>query len=262
MMMKDKRVIWLILSMLVCGWACSDKTIIYNPEQKRSIYFYKDVNRYASKVVPDTIEFSFAALEESEYRYDIPVKFIGMPIEKEIECEVEVVADSTTAEAGKHYEMGKIVFPEGEVEGMLSLRLKRTEDIQKHPVMIYMRLREDENFVPMENECYRLSVVDGVLVAPGWWASGYLGVYANGNYKLYRKMLEYYWELEELKPVFYAETVKEYGRYLEKAPAGFFQQPNNIVWIKYVFKPAYEFYSDPENTYDGFDMVNPDRFIR
>ena len=67
MMMKDKRVIWLILSMLVCGWACSDKTIIYNPEQKRSIYFYKDVNRYASGVVPDTIEFSFAALEESEY---------------------------------------------------------------------------------------------------------------------------------------------------------------------------------------------------
>ena len=56
--------------------------------------------------------------------------------------------------------------------------------------------------------------------------------------------------------------MKEYGRYLEKAPAGFFQRPNNIVWIKYVFKPAYEFYSDPENMYDGFTMVNPDRFIR
>lgn len=35
-----------------------------------------------------------------------------------------------------------------------------------------------------------------------------------------------------------------------------------MIWIKYVLKPAYEYYSDPENTYEGFAMVDPDRFIR
>ena len=29
-----------------------------------------------------------------------------------------------------------------------------------------------------------------------------------------------------------------------------------------MLKPAYEYYSDPENTYEGFAMVDPDRFIR
>ena len=242
--------------------ACSNKAIYYNPDQKRSIYFFKDVSKYNSGIVPDTIEFSFAALEEAEYQYDIPVKFIGMPAEENLECEIEVVADSTTAVQGMHFEIEKLVFPKGKVEGTFVLHLKRTGDIMSRPVMIYLRFKENDGFTAMENEHYRLSVVDGILVAPTWWPANYFGVYANNNHKLYRKILEYYWELEELKPVFYAEAVKEYGKYLEKAPAGFFQQPGNIIWIKYVLKPAYEFYSDPANTYEGFAMVDPDRFIR
>lgn len=35
-----------------------------------------------------------------------------------------------------------------------------------------------------------------------------------------------------------------------------------MIWIKYVLKPAYEYYRDPVNTYEGFAMVDPDRFIR
>lgn len=260
--MKNKYIIWLNLSILFLVGACSNDAIVYNPDQKRSIYFFKDAGKYNSGVVPDTVEFSFAALEEAEYRYDIPVRFIGMPVEEDVECEVEVVADSTTAVLGKHFEIEKLVFPRGKVEGILSLQLKRTGDMMGNPVMIYLRFKENDRFTAMENEHYRLSVVDGVLVAPAWWPANHFGVYANNNHKLYRKILECYWELEELKPVFYAETVKEYGKYLEKAPAGFFQQPGNIVWVKYVLKPAYEFYRDPANTYDGFAMVDPDRFIR
>ncbi len=260
--MRNKYIILLNLLVLFWIWACNNNAIVYNPDQKRSIYFFKDVSKYNSGIVPDTIEFSFAALEEAEYQYDIPVKFIGMPAEENLECEIEVVADSTTAVQGMHFEIEKLVFPKGKVEGTFVLHLKRTGDIMSRPVMIYLRFKENDGFTAMENEHYRLSVVDGILVAPTWWPANYFGVYANNNHKLYRKILEYYWELEELKPVFYAEAVKEYGKYLEKAPAGFFQQPGNIIWIKYVLKPAYEFYSDPANTYEGFAMVDPDRFIR
>lgn len=87
-----------------------------------------------------------------------------------MECEVEVVADSTTAVLGKHFEIEKLVFPRGKVEGILSLQLKRTGDMMGNPVMIYLRFKENDCFTAMENEHYRLSVVDGVLVAPAWWA--------------------------------------------------------------------------------------------
>ena len=104
--------------------------------------------------------------------------------------------------------------------------------------------------------------MDGKLAKPAWWASYYLGEYSNNNDRLYLKILENFWALEELKPVFYAEKAKEYGKFLENAPTAFFQMPGNMIWIKYVLKPAYEYYSDPENTYEGFAMVDPDRFIR
>lgn len=260
--MKKEYFVILNLFVLFLGWSCSNKALVYNPDQKRSVYFYKDTRRYVAGVVPDTVEFSFAAFEESEYQYDIPVKFIGTPVAEDLECKVEVMADSTTAEEGKHFEIKKLIFPKGEVEGTLSVRLRRTEDIMNRPVIIYLKLKENDDFIPMEGEHFRLSVVDGELVAPIWWTTYYLGEYANGNHKLYQKILENYWMLEELKPVFYAETVKEYGKYLEKAPVGFFQQLGNMVWIKYVFKPAYEFYSDPANTYEGFDMIDPDSYIR
>lgn len=260
--MKKEYFVILNLFVLFLGWSCSNKALVYNPDQKRSVYFCKDAGRYALGMMPDTVLFSFAAFEESEYQYDIPVKFIGMPVKEDLECEVEVITDSTTAESGKHFEIKKLIFSKGKVEGTLSIMLKRTEDIMNHPVIIYLKLKENDDFIPMENEYFRLSVVDGVLVAPIWWTTYYLGEYANGNHKLYQKILENYWKLEELKPVFYTETVKEYGKYLEKAPAAFFQQSGNMVWIKYVFKPAYEFYSDPANTYEGFDMIDPDSYIR
>lgn len=260
--MRNRYLVITNVILLLLSFACSNKGIMYDPAQKRSIYFYKDVSHYITGVVPDTVQFSFAAMDESMYQYDIPVKFIGMPADVELTCDVEIVPDSTTAVRGKHFEMGKAIFSKNKVDGILSIQLFRTEDLMGQTVTLYFRLKEDDYFVPMENAYFLLSITDGVLVAPSWWPAGYFGVYENNNHLLYRKILENYWELETLKPVFYTETVKEYGRYLEKAPVGFFQLPGNMIWIKYVLKPAYEFYCDPANTYEGFTMENPDSFIR
>lgn len=242
--------------------ACNNDSLIYDQSQKRSVYFYKDASHYISGIVPDTIQFSFAAMDESVYHFEIPVRFIGMPAEKELECEIDVVTDSSTAIRGKHFEINNVLFSKNSVEGFLTLQLLRTEDLMKCPVIIFLRFKENRYFKPMENDHFLLYITDGVLVAPSWWPAGYFGVYENNNHLLYRKILENYWELETLKPVFYTETVKEYGRYLEKAPVGFFQLPGNMIWIKYVLKPAYEFYCDPANKYEGFTMENPDSFIR
>ena len=258
--MKFKYLIYLGISLLL--GACSNKAIFYDTDQKRSIYFYWDLGKYADNVIPDTIPFSFAIYEEKECEYHIPVKTMGMPVDESQRFDVEIVEELTTAELGKHYEFGTLIIPKNEVEGVLSLKLKRTEDIMRNSVILYLRFKENDNFRPMEGDHYCLSIIDGKLAAPSWWSSYYFGEYKNDNDKLYLKLLENFWALEDLKPVFYAEKVREYGRYLENAPATFFQLPGNIIWIKYVFKPAYDFYSDPANTYEGFVMMNPDRFIR
>ena len=185
-----------------------------------------------------------------------------MPVDEDQHFELEVVEDSTTAEFGKHYEFGTLIIPKNEVEGILSLKLKRTEDLMNHPVLLYLKFRENDYFKPIEGDHYCLSIMDGKLAKPAWWASYYLGEYSNNNDRLYLKILENFWALEELKPVFYAEKAKEYGKFLENAPTAFFQMPGNMIWIKYVLKPAYEYYRDPVNTYEGFAMVDPDRFIR
>ena len=152
MMMKNKYIILLNLLFLFLGWACSNDAIVYNPDQKRNIYFFKDAGKYNSGVVPDTVEFSFAALEETEYQYDIPVKFIGMPVEKDVECEVEVVADSTTAKQGKHFEIEKewkhIVcdvepYYKGKVDmGRVFYYTAYTEKAQRHLEKLRVRLND------------------------------------------------------------------------------------------------------------------------
>ncbi|MBC5620942.1 MULTISPECIES: DUF4843 domain-containing protein [Butyricimonas] len=260
--MKNKYLIYIGIVLFSGIWACSNDAVYYDANQKRSIYFTWDRLHAVEKTANDTVFFSFALYNESEIEYKIPVKVIGMPMNEEQEYEVEMVADSSTAVLDKHFKFGKLVIPKNEVDGELSLVLERTDDIMDSPVYIYLRFKENENFQPIAKNFYRLAVVDGALPAPQWWAANYLGVYAQNNDRLYRKMLEYFWQLEELKPVFYADAVKEYGLYLEDAPAGFYQRAGNIIWINYVFKPAYDFYSDPANTYEGFAMVNPDRFIR
>lgn len=261
--MKNRGVILFSLFLLLVAGGCSNDAIYYNTNQKRSIYFDKEAFRTSvMKEIPDTVAFSFALYNEDEYQYEIPVKYIGLPESEDRVFEVEIIKDSTTAVEGTHFAIGKLIVPENAIEGVLSITLKRTEEIMNHPVFLFLKFKENDYFKPLDNDHFRLSVVDGILPAPKWWSTNFLGDYSKNNDRLYRKLLEYYWKLEDSKPVFYAEKLKTYGLYLENAPAAFFQTAGNMIWIKYVFKPAYDYYSDPANKYDGFSMKNPDDFIR
>lgn len=134
-----------------------------------------------------------------------------------------------------------------------------------HAFYLHFSLAENEDFRPLsDEETFCLAVADGILPEPHWWTVGefYLGKYANNNHKLYQKMLDNFRTLEEINPIFYEETIETYGMYLENAPDGFFQKYNTVIWVKYVMKPAYDYYMLPENNYEGFAMQNPDRFIR
>ena len=168
--MRNKYLLYIGIFLCMGIWACSNDAVYYDVNQKRSIYFTWDRYNSVTKTASDTVFFSFALYNETEYEYRVPIK--------------------------------KLVIPKNEVEGYLSIILDRTEDIMDHPVILYLKFKENDYFKPIANNYYRLSVVDGALPEPQWWAPNFLGVYARNNDRLYRKMLEYFWQLEELKPIF------------------------------------------------------------
>lgn len=256
--MNTRNIIYGIICCAGLG-ACSNGAVFYDIGQKRSIYFDQEERQ-------DTVEFSFSfyAVDIKEYVYQIPVKVTGVPVTGEQTFAVEVLTGAT-AQVSTHYEWEEMKIPKGEVKGYLKVKLKRTADMMESPFYLHFRLMENENFRPLsDEETYCLSIADGILPEPHWWTVGksFLGEYKNDNYKLYQKILENFRALEEINPIFYTETVESYGLYLENAPDGFFQKYNTVIWVKYVLKPPYDFFMLPENSYEGFAMVNPDRFIR
>ena len=132
--MRNKYLLYIGIFLCMGIWACSNDAVYYDVNQKRSIYFTWDRYNSVTKTASDTVFFSFALYNETEYEYRVPIKVAGMPLGEELTYEVEVVADSSTAKYDKHFKFGKLVIPKNEVEGYLSIILDRTEDIMDHPV--------------------------------------------------------------------------------------------------------------------------------
>ncbi len=63
---------WSILS-------CSDSDLLYNTNQKHTIYFDKEKGGVEVKNLTDIYKFSFAYYSFSDTVVDIPVKYMGLP---------------------------------------------------------------------------------------------------------------------------------------------------------------------------------------
>ena len=151
--MRNKYLLYIGIFLCMGIWACSNDAVYYDVNQKRSIYFTWDRYNSVTKTASDTVFFSFALYNETEYEYRVPIKVAGMPLGEELTYEVEVVADSSTAKYDKHFKFGKLVIPKNEVEGYLSIILDRTEDIMDHPVILYLKFKENDYFKPIAIVC-------------------------------------------------------------------------------------------------------------
>ena len=135
----------------------------------------------------------------------------------------------------------------------IKFTLNRTADIENKYVSVFFRIRENEHFIPMHENNYRFFITDGDVTLPDWWNNGVFTDMRIEGWQMYigkfypekfRRMLQYYWDLEELSPLFYEEALEIYGNYLDKPviSPGFYQKHYPALWAKYVLIPLYEYY--------------------
>ncbi|MDE5610475.1 MAG: DUF4843 domain-containing protein [Odoribacter sp.] len=229
--------------------ACHPSYLAYDEDLKDGIYF-----------ASDSVGFQFGMNKGEDIDRDIYVRVLGMPKAYDRTFEVEFVPEETTAKRELHFDQtAALVVPANEVLGKISFVLHRYLDpeLTKEPVVIKMRLKENEHFrVLMTGEC-KFEFSDTELPQPVWWQDRYLGPYSQ---LLMIDILNSYWDLEETRPLLYERFEEMYGRNLLGSNEGGSQAPGfpyqqQVVFLKYVITPVYEYYQ--EHPHEGIDIPDP-----
>lgn len=259
--MKKNILFICVINMIVLFLtSCDDSEFYYNTDQRHTIYFDK------GKFAEDLKLFTFAYYTFNDTVISIPVRYMGMPSDKEQSFTVKVVADTIgeTAVEGTDFEIIKSSFEPGEVVTDLLVRIKRSEVLKDTVYGLSLRFVEDETFTPKYETFYKLRVEDGELPQPNWWAVGdrtvnrFLGEYYPEKYKM---VLEKFKDLEYEYPDFYNYTVDLIGEFLHTVPENppgelrdFYYRKYSIIWGKYVFGPVWEYFTNPDNILPGDDI--------
>lgn len=253
--MKKNRYIFnwcigLVAGILLTGCEKTDY-MTYDPSFM-GVYFTEDSTRYSFGVTP---------LDVETYVMKLPVKIMGTPTKEKRVLKFEVVADSSTAIAGKHYRLpAECVIEADSVNGVLELEIIREElgDVQKWRLMV--ELLENDNFSPLEKVGARtVAIFSNVVEPPAWkdwegnptWPDDKLGPW---NPVVWVKFMEFFRKIEETNPMTYQMLVKQLGPNLENVEYGW-PYDYDFTFTKYVLIPLYAFFQEhPE--YE-VEMPNP-----
>lgn len=253
------------LLLLALG-SCDDTWIMYDTSQRDHLYFE----------VETTPNVSFSLLSDTEIDYTIPIRIMGMPVDRDRTFSLEFIdalpdekldlygqeVPVVTGRPGTDYTVGELLLPAGAVEGKVNLTLHRQEVMKQKYVSIHFRIAETDEFLPLPADStdirhmllpeYRLFVSDGDPLCPDWWDASnakddlfgwmmYTGRYYPDKF---RRLLDLFWETETTSPVFYQTCVEKYGRNLDKEgiKSGFFISENPAAWATYVLIPLYQYY--------------------
>lgn len=248
-----------LFSILLLFSSCQNTALMYDVSQPGTIYFVKTTSA-------DAPVCSFVFESGDEITYEVPVKLMGMPCDYDREFVVTLKQDTMTtikaggvsyvvetAVLGHDFDMGNLVIPADSINGKIIFTLHRTPEMQNKYRSVLTEIGTNESFIPLYGDYYRFFISDGDVSLPKWWNNGGNGSTLLEGWQMYvgrffpekfRRMLQYYWDLEETQPEFYEEAVKKYGKYLDREgiSAGFYQKDNPAVWAKYVLIPLYEYY--------------------
>lgn len=246
---------------------CKDTWLMYDTSQKDHLYF---------EVTSALPQVSFSLIEDQQIEYNVAVKMMGMPVDYDRTFSIEYIdvdPDETitvgttqipvvTAQNGTDFELGALKLPAGDVEASIPLTFHRQEVMKTKYVCVRFRIVEDDEFRPLaadssdvkkiKTPLFNLYVNDGDPACPDWWDSstpnyplfGWSGYLGNFYPEKFRKMLDFYHQVEEKNPVFYQECVDRYGENLDKEGIrkDFYAYENPTVWASYVLIPLCEYY--------------------
>ena len=242
-------------------------------------YMKYDTSHNGTYFLGDTLQYSFGVtpMEQRTHIVNIPVRVMGGVSDVARKIGYEVIADTTTAVEGVQYKLGEAYVLPDSVNGYIPVEILRdglkgsyAEGYERYRLGI--RLVANEEFAPTlsaDDQKFVLNF-DNAVEMPNWydaygekvWSERYLGKWH--PLKLI-KMVEYFHAIEFILPETYKKMVADYGENLENIPYG---DPYvyRAIFRKYIYKPMYDFFSDPANRdmilgeYPDFPFDFPDPF--
>lgn len=259
--MKKQHYIYLLLTLLLGSlYSCDNGALMYDPKQPGTIFF----ERGKENDIPIC---SFVFETEDELEVKIPIKLMGMPRDYDRPLKIKVLQDTlkkqvvggityevVPAEYETDFTFVNTLFPADSVSMTLVVKVKRPQVVDKYK-SILLEIESSEDVIPLYGNYYRLFILDGEPALPRWWNNGGNGTSFISGWQFYigkfypdkyRRMLQYYWEMELSSPIFFDYALKTYGKFLDdkSMTAGFYQKDSPAVWAKYVLCPLYNYYKE------------------
>ncbi|HEY0271882.1 MAG TPA: DUF4843 domain-containing protein, partial [Chitinophaga sp.] len=181
-----KRNIFALFLLLATG--CSKDINAYRNDPR--VYF----NDLTSAIIPQQVvsrTFSFATVDAAvmaDTQY-IPVKIEGLPADKDRTFMAAAMTDSSTAQAGRDYQLLQGVIPANAFTGQLPVVLFRTAHLKQVTLVLRLYIADSADFKGgvAENNDYTLYFNDD-LIKPNNWDTrpgliNYFGDYSRVKYQ-------------------------------------------------------------------------------
>ena len=133
------------MTLLVMATGC-EKSELVRYEEPAMIYVYRE----AFNNDGDSVAYSFA-IKANNLQVDtikVPVRIMGDATNTDREVKLAVIADSTTAVEGTHYEFLPYHIPAGEFSADLPVLVKRTADLKNQEVRLLLQVTASKDFQP------------------------------------------------------------------------------------------------------------------
>lgn len=217
---------------------------VYDTTQKDAVYVAYENNGTAT----DSIHYEYGFRLDTKVTLRIPVKLMGMPVDRERSFGVKVVDSLTTMTEELHYTINesRLVLPANQLEGAVEITLYRDKDpeLTDTTYIISLELLETEDLRPVQGTSFfQITYSDKRPTAPKWWRT-YV-ICDPYNFEVAQWFFHYFYLTEESNPATFNELINRYGDYFINAGAqmGPLDVFNNF-FAKYVITPLYEQYKD------------------
>lgn len=237
---------YICLAVLGAGIAsCTNEDYkLYDTTQKDAVFFeYKD----AKEEVTDSVDYVFNYNIATSHTIEIPVKLMGMPVNRERKIEVAPVTAETDMVEGTHYTVESSVLPANELNTTVKVTLLRENDpqLQERSFKLTLELGENDDLRAVGQHRFTITFSDiRPTERPSWWTTtSAMPIY---SFEAAQVFFKYFYELapEANRDVFNTMDAR-YGEYFVNAVQiqGPFAMYRTFL-IRNVLMPMYDDYKD------------------
>ena len=101
---------------------------------------------------------------------EIPFKLVGLAVGQARKIGVEVVKEETTAKENDHFVIETSELPADSIKGVLTIKVKKTPELEDHNLVATFRLCDNENFAaaPIHENTYKIVLTNRLTRPTGW----------------------------------------------------------------------------------------------